>query len=208
MKIIVCLFFLAHFSNEIFSQPAKLCPYNSSLFGDVVKMYTYLDILEKQHLSIFVPNFLKSKNGLALDSLINGLRNHQFQVQKRFPKDSTNTSFLCNTNKERIDYINSLSILGNQLESIRGDTTISSFQYGDIISANHFLVQSRSALMNIMDASVRHKVLLDSMASQHEKTLTSICQSEKRLKRHVSVWSGVCAGLIGIVAILVVANGK
>ena len=208
MKNIIFLFFLAHFTNEVFSQSAKLCDYDNTIFSDVIKMYSYLDSLEKEHLSVFFPNFVKTKNGLGLDSHINGLKNHQAQVQKWFPKDLANTSFLCNTNKERIDYINSLSVLTNQLESIRGETTISSFQYGDIISANHFLVQSRSALMNIMDASVRHTVLLDSMACQHKKTLTSIGQTEKRLKRHISIWSGVCAGLIGIVAILVVANGK
>ena len=208
MKNIICLIFLVLFSNEVFSQKTTLCSYDSTLYGDVRIMYTYLDSLEKNYLSSFIPKFIDEKNGLMIHQTIDGLKNHREQLERCFPTNSSNTSFLCNTNKERIDYINSLKVLENQLTSIKGDKTISSFQYGDIISANHFLVQSRSALMNIMDASVRHTILLDSMTSQHKKTIASIGESEKKLKRHVKLWSGFCAGLIGIVAILVVTHDK
>jgi hypothetical protein len=193
-----------------------VCDFNASFRTDAKRMFTLLDTLNYGSLTTFIDGFVNKKNFADTDSVISAIKNHVDSTRYYFPEDETGTSFTCNTNKELTDYVMAATLLKAQMKAISGRSELSSFEYANVITAYQQLIIARSHLMAIMDACLKHLTILDFQQEQKQKlknigdslrmAIVDIDKSKKETKRTVRLWSGLCAGLTTIVAILVIKN--
>lgn len=171
------------------------CPYDTLLNRQIDAVYALLDAFDKSTLSPFIDSLMVQEGSIPSafkKTTSDALRIHADTVRTRFliRQMQARSCFECSVNKELIDYRFALLSLAQHLDKLPQGTN-SGFRYNDVMSAYHHLVSARSALMAMVDATLRY-----------HQVQRSIVESEKRVKRHVTIWGAVTLGFATVLYLI------
>lgn len=203
----ILIFIFVIFLSELAHAQKELCPYDTLLNNDITALYTLLDELHLKTLLPFIENFLRADGKISAEALnattptisiqlrdttVARIKHHEQVMVKKFqPAQVKFLSCLqCSVNKELTDYRIALLSLAQHLDKLPPGAN-SGFRYNDVMSAYHHLVSARSALMAMVDATLRY-----------HQVQRSITESEKRVKRHVTIWGAVTLGFATVLYLI------